>query len=191
MNARQKILPDIKRSNMICYILYAGILIGFAAFIVYPDFREIKQLESDIKSVKKKNAEQQMLYTQYHLYMAEIEKLDKINYFNFTVSIGSEKCNLLEINNEIKDICKSYGFRFRAGASYMTDTGDRVLLSFSITGNFQKLRDVLIDFGKISCLELIEQIRIFPAGNIPDTEMSGPLSEKEIMLTLRLFRPQS
>ncbi len=186
MKHSQNIFPDIKRRNLVYYILYAGILIGFAAFIVYPDFRKIQQIEKNIESVKKKISEQETLYRQYRMYMDEIHKLDKINYFNFSVSIGPEKCSISEFLDTAEKISKEHGFAFDREASGINHLPDRVVLPCSITGDFDKLRNVLIDFGKISCLEGIDEIWIVPAGNIPDAEQSGNPLKKEIHLSLRL-----
>ncbi len=190
MRLSQKTVPDKTKKNLIYYALYAGILVGFVVFILYPDFRKIRQTESDIESLRKKINEQEILYEQYEIYRAEIEKLDKINYFNFTVSIGNEKCIASELQDDIEKICKEHGFSFDRSGSDINHTPDRILLTCSIAGDFRKLRDVLIDFGKMSCMAGIDQIQISPSGDLPDTKISGSGSGKKIVLTLRLFRSQ-
>ncbi|MEZ4524307.1 MAG: hypothetical protein R2941_00100 [Desulfobacterales bacterium] len=180
MKLSPRTLSDMAHRKLMYYLLYAGILMGFAMLILYPNFRKIRQTESDIEVLEKKINDQNMLYDQYAMYMAEIEKLDKINYFNFTVSIGSEKCILSELRDDIENICKEHGFSFDRKDSGITPAPDRILLTCSITGRFCNLRDVLIDFGKMSCLEGIDQIQISP---------SGKSSEQKIVLTLCLYRP--
>jgi len=185
MKNSHSIFPNIKRRNLVYYALYAGFLIGFAAFIVYPDFRKTKQIESEIEAEKKKIRDQDIFYEQYKMYTAESEKLDKINYFNFAVSIGSEKCLVSEIQGDVETIGSQHGFAVTF--SRVREAPDATVLICSLTGDFHQLREVLIDFGRLACLERIEQIRIAPAG---DAQPAGNFPKKEIVLTLRMLRPR-
>jgi len=180
--------PNIKHRNLVYYVLYAGVLIGFAAFILHPDFRKIKQIEADTESVKKKIIEQNNFYMQYELYMDESAKLDKINYFNFAVKIGDKKCLLSEIQRDVENIGRQHGFALTF--SRVREASDTTVLICSLVGEFHKLREFLIDLGKFSCLKRIEEIRIAPAANDGNAKQSGNSPEKEIVLTLCLLRPE-
>ena len=155
-------IRQLPKKNIMVIVLFGGGILFFILLSIFPNYIAYSDITNNINLLKGQIEEQKILSPIF---------TDLSNKTNFEVPEDlpfpkKEKLSENETGNIsaiIRDIVRRNGFKLD---SILTDVGGlmdgsgMLKMSIEMTGNFNKLRTMILQFGTLPYLEHIEAIRI-------------------------------
>ncbi|MCD6153508.1 MAG: hypothetical protein J7J07_06325 [Syntrophobacterales bacterium] len=159
---KDKLLNMIPVRNLLYLVICIVVIGGFILLIIYPSYKSLNRLETEIANIEQRIDTQKTLLP---LYMKLIKKSEAMVPAMFSLP---EKKKLTDNNLDLipsvfKEIASESGTRIvsvKPDFTTLARNKETILINATVRGNFFNFRKFLIELGKISYMKQIEEIRI-------------------------------
>jgi len=159
MEKKLSVLPT--QSLIYFLICGAGILV-FVWLIIIPAQKTAAELDRDIEKLTDRIEEQRILKPVFDSLLNRVKKKNPIS-LPVTKKVKLALGDITKISERLQENARQHDLKFldiQTDVNALADKAGYLLMRISVTGDFRKFRDFLVDLGKIPSLEQVEEIQI-------------------------------
>jgi hypothetical protein len=159
MEKKLSVLPT--QSLIYFLICGAGILV-FVLLIIIPAQKTAAELDRNIETLTDRIEEQRILKPVFESLLIRVKKKNPIS-LPVTKKAKLALGNITTISRVLQDNARLHELELldiQTDVNALADKAGYLLMRISVTGDFKKFRNFLVDLGKIPSLEQVEEIQI-------------------------------
>jgi hypothetical protein len=135
----------------------------FAGTMIWPQTRRIREMDARISELREEIRAQEMLFPLYRVHIADIQRLKGYRLFPVPDLSDGGIPSPGESMTRIRELLGEYGFvvfNLAPDIARLDRREDRLALDIQATGDFLRLRDLLLSLGRLPYVIHFESLEI-------------------------------
>lgn len=150
------------QSSLFYFALSGVVILVIILLMIYPDYRTLTALDTNIKQLNTKIETQNLLFPLFQKMLTEIDlKLPEGAAFPKEEKLTQEKAeSIVSLFHELAGKSGLKVVEVSPDVDSSLNGSGFVLMNIVVKGDFSKLREFLLELGNLPYLEKIEQIKL-------------------------------